>query len=1019
MLERSIAIHLTADGLIVGSKDLRHRVHKHTHHWSAHHAGQKSLDREGHAGRTAGRSASLNTGSAGPTATPPVAARLSWDQKSVVEPLGIADLPRALEGELEDCQLDCFGIIGKLNLFSNSYLLVVSQREHSGDFLHPSRPVYRCTGVLAIPLNRDGAESCLRLEAQKAAKNAKSASQNSETSSEEEDESDSDEVETPSVLGRESFFAPADGPGTATLRPSDKSQWARMTPRSASESNVSSRGYEGRVLTVADDTERVPDLTSPTPNPSLADSLSVRDPAQAVEEANRAELEDKLVKEATRQWSRGEIFFSYDFDLTTSLQRKHEQAREGRQSPTNIAKGTSTDSCLFEEPRLSVPLCRRADRKFFHNEHMLLEFMRAGLYHLCLPTMQGYFQTSELPLERILGLEEPDATAQLTVISRRSKERPGLRYQRRGINDAGQVANYVETEQILLVERGGQRNVFSFVQFRGSIPLFWSQSPFSLKPPPVLERSDVDNRKACAKHFAAQVERYSRVTCINLAEQSGKEGQITEAYRRAIEDLSASPNFMGDGPSPPVEYVAFDFHKECAGMKFENVSRLIDNLERTLQTMDYFWRSFSGPTAKDDAATAEGATPQHGDGALSKQRGAFRVSCLDCLDRTNVVQSALARHVLYAQLARVGIARSDPATKDERFDYVFNDMWANNGDQISQCYAGSRALKGDFTRTGRRNWAGMFNDATASVYRMVQGAVTDFWRQTVISFTYGELTLKGLEKFSDELQTVDPSNETRLARVRAAAIETCTALVLADSESVIGAWTLFAPLAPNTVQSDKLEEKIVLLTSRALYICAYDFTAEKVSEYSRILLGDIVGLQKGQYVISPKEGFQPEQHWGLIVSYLNESTRVNVRSVKNVPAQTQDSRQPHYMAFKAVSHEFAGTLEREQTVLAPRPPHSRLDKSDGTATMRSTVTLESLLDYGNDETLTSKRIVEAVVTMLLEECAAAGAYDPATDGQEGTTSFVQEKSIQSLTDAKAHAPLFAGLLDGLKRRVWL
>ncbi|CAG9137151.1 unnamed protein product [Plutella xylostella] len=37
----------------------------------------------------------------------------------------------------------------------------------------------------------------------------------------------------------------------------------------------------------------------------------------------------------------------------------------------------------------------------------------------------------------------------------------------------GHVANFVETEQI--VERGGER--CSFVQTRGSIPLFWTQYP--------------------------------------------------------------------------------------------------------------------------------------------------------------------------------------------------------------------------------------------------------------------------------------------------------------------------------------------------------------------------------------------------------------------------------------------------------------------------------------------------------------------------------------------------------------
>lgn len=45
-------------------------------------------------------------------------------------------------------------------------------------------------------------------------------------------------------------------------------------------------------------------------------------------------------------------------------------------------------------------------------------------------------------------------------------------------------------------------------------------------------------------------------------------------------------------------------------------------------------------------------------------------SCIDCLDRTNVVQSALARHVLMQMLLQLGIT-VDPKTCD--VEPVFND----------------------------------------------------------------------------------------------------------------------------------------------------------------------------------------------------------------------------------------------------------------------------------------------------------------------------------------------------------
>lgn len=39
-------------------------------------------------------------------------------------------------------------------------------------------------------------------------------------------------------------------------------------------------------------------------------------------------------------------------------------------------------------------------------------------------------------------------------------------------------------------------------------------------------------------------------------------------------------------------------------------------------------------------------------GVICKQEGIFRVNCMDCLDRTNVVQAAIARVVMEHQVIR-------------------------------------------------------------------------------------------------------------------------------------------------------------------------------------------------------------------------------------------------------------------------------------------------------------------------------------------------------------------------------
>ncbi len=97
---------------------------------------------------------------------------------------------------------------------------------------------------------------------------------------------------------------------------------------------------------------------------------------------------------------------------------------------------------------------------------------------------------------------------------------------------------------------------------------------------------------------------------------------------------------------------------------------------------------------------------------------------------------------------------------------------------------------------------------------MVQGAVTDFFRQTVIDYVQGSLSLSGLERYNDQLAAQDPSESFRLARVRANAIESCASMVLGEDEEKLGGWTLFSPVEAGKVHSAKFEEKVVLLVSR-------------------------------------------------------------------------------------------------------------------------------------------------------------------------------------------------------------
>jgi hypothetical protein len=91
------------------------------------------------------------------------------------------------------------------------------------------------------------------------------------------------------------------------------------------------------------------------------------------------------------------------------------------------------------------------------------------------------------------------------LISRRSRYRAGTRYFTRGIDPTGHTANYNETEQLVLLDpqqgdhpnahMGGVARIegrerLSFVQVRGSVPIFWAEVN-NLRYKPDLQVMDV------------------------------------------------------------------------------------------------------------------------------------------------------------------------------------------------------------------------------------------------------------------------------------------------------------------------------------------------------------------------------------------------------------------------------------------------------------------------------------------------------------------------------------------------
>uniref|UniRef100_A0A8B9RAX4 SAC1 like phosphatidylinositide phosphatase a n=1 Tax=Astyanax mexicanus TaxID=7994 RepID=A0A8B9RAX4_ASTMX len=255
-----------------------------------------------------------------------------------------------------------------------------------------------------------------------------------------------------------------------------------------------------------------------------------------------------------------------------------------------------------------------------------------------------------------------------------------------GIDSEGHAANFVETEQI--VQYNNSRA--SFVQTRGSMPFFWSQRPnLKYKPKPQISSTT------------------------NHVNQKGSELPLEQAFAKLV-------NSMENGM---IKYIAFDFHKECSKMRWHRLQILVDAVAEMQDEFGYFMLSSEGRV-------------------VSEQSGTFRSNCMDCLDRTNVIQSLLARRSLQNQLQRLGVLHVGQKIEEQAdFEKIYKNAWADNANACAKQYAGTGALKTDFTRTGKRTQWGLVMDGWNSMIRYYKNNFSDGFRQDSIDLFLGNYTV--------------------------------------------------------------------------------------------------------------------------------------------------------------------------------------------------------------------------------------------------------------------------------------
>ena len=350
------------------------------------------------------------------------------------------------------------------------------------------------------------------------------------------------------------------------------------------------------------------------------------------------------------------------------------------------------------------------DNRFFWNRMLHIHLLRFGVdtNHWLLKAMCGSVEIRTV----YVGHRQ----ARAVLVSRLSCERAGTRFNVRGTNDDGHVANFVETEQVIYLDN----EVTSYVQTRGSVPLFWEQPGIQVGSHKVkISRGFEASAPAFDRHLNMIKQRYGQQVMVNLLGCSvigSKEGEAM------LSQLFQTRHNMSEHSDVP--HILFDYHQECRGGNMKNLSKLKAKVEKYLESFSLFYAANNT--------------------VILEQTGTVRTNCLDCLDRTNCVQTFFALEILGKQLGLLKLLEKQQMVS--RFEEVFRQMWINNGNEVSKIYAGTGAIQG----------SSKLMDGARSAARTIQNNLLDSSKQEAIDILLLGSTLN--TELADRARLLLPSN---------------------------------------------------------------------------------------------------------------------------------------------------------------------------------------------------------------------------------------------------------------------
>lgn len=406
------------------------------------------------------------------------------------------------------------------------------------------------------------------------------------------------------------------------------------------------------------------------------------------------------------------FYFSNTYDITNTLQTNllREKLKAVGRSDISIPSG--------------IP---DYNEMFMWNSNLLKPVLRCidTVYDWFRPTIHGFIDQVNVS---VLG-----KSIYITLIARRSHQFAGARFLKRGVNKQGYVANEVETEQIvtdmLLTGFHSPGNGFfdsdrytSFVQHRGSIPLYWTQEASNLTAKPPIQITAVDPFfSSAALHFDMLFQRYGKVDVLNLIktkEKTPRETKLLQEFQQCINYLN---QFLVDDKK--IQYTSWDMSRASK----QDGQGVIEFLERyaanTVATTGIFHNGSNFKSTK-------------------MQQGICRSNCIDCLDRTNAAQFVVGKRALGVQLKSLGIVDNSYLEYDSDIINILTELFHDLGDTIALQYGGSHLVNTMETYRKINQWSSHSRDMIESIKRFYSNSFVDAQRQDAINLFLGHYVWK-------------------------------------------------------------------------------------------------------------------------------------------------------------------------------------------------------------------------------------------------------------------------------------